>query len=68
MLRVVEQLPDGQQRVLTVRAVPADASGPVRFAVGRWSGRVPRPVVPAPRPPVDDLLAVAFAVGVVRDA
>ncbi|MBV9026450.1 MAG: hypothetical protein JO362_22255 [Streptomycetaceae bacterium] len=63
MLSVEETLSDGRRRVLDVRAVPTDAAGPVRFAVGRYSR--PRPLVPAPRPPADDLLAVAVAVGVV---
>lgn len=66
MLSVEESLPDGRRRSLTARAVPADvASGPVRFAVGMTSGRTPRPMIPAPRPPADDLLALAVAVGVI---
>jgi hypothetical protein len=61
VLSVEEALPDGRRRVLDVREVPADTAGPVRFAMGRYS----RPPASAPRPPADDLLAVAFAVGVV---
>jgi hypothetical protein len=63
MLSVEETFPDGRRRELDVRAVPTDTAGPVRFAVGRWS-RVPRPVVPALLPPVDDLVALAVAVEV----
>ncbi|MEV6672873.1 hypothetical protein [Streptomyces sp. NPDC051162] len=62
MLSVEETTPDGRRRVLMVRAVPADSAGPVRFAVGRVSARAPRTLVPAA---ADDLLVIAYAVGVV---
>lgn len=61
MFSVEKTLPDGRRRAVTVRPVPAGTSGPVRFAVGSVSGR---PEIPAPRPPADDLLALAVAVGV----
>lgn len=63
MFSVEETLPDGRRRALSVRAVPAESSGPVRFAVGRTTGSAP--AVPTPRPPVDDLVVIARAVGVI---
>jgi hypothetical protein len=61
MFSVEETTPDGRRRTLAARPVPADASGPVRVAVGSISGR---PVIPAPRKPADDMEALAVAVGV----
>ncbi|WP_335983163.1 hypothetical protein [Streptomyces sp. CA2R106] len=63
MFSVEETTADGRRRTLTARTVPADpSSGAVRFAVGSISGRPP--VIPAPWKPVDDLEALAVAVGV----
>lgn len=59
MLIVEERFPDGRRCVLSARAVPVGASGPVLYAVGRITVPTPRVVVD------DDLFAVARAVGVV---
>ncbi|WP_327072046.1 hypothetical protein [Kitasatospora sp. NBC_01302] len=64
-MSVEEILPGGRRRVLDVRALPE--GGPAGALVGTVlvHHRQPRPLVPAPRPAGDDLLAVAVAVGVV---
>ncbi|MFJ2193077.1 hypothetical protein ACIOJE_34910 [Kitasatospora sp. NPDC087861] len=59
-------MPAAGNRELVVK--PCRANGPVRIAVGRWSATGERRVpVTAPRPPVDDLVAVASVVGVLVD-
>jgi hypothetical protein len=56
-------MPTAGDRELVVK--PCRSTGPVRIAVGRWTGtRGAVAPVSAPRPPVDDLLAVASVVGV----
>jgi hypothetical protein len=66
MYSVVGTSSDGRIRMLKACARPVDGPlEPMLLAVGRISGRAPRPLVPAPRPPADDLLALALAVGVV---
>ncbi|MFI9041635.1 hypothetical protein [Streptomyces sp. NPDC053726] len=61
MFSVEETLADGRRLALTARVVPAGTSGRARVGVGSVSAR---PLIPAPRLPADDLVALAVAVGV----
>jgi len=67
MVRVKEAAPSGRRCVLVAESVPVGVAGPVRFAVGRWSGS-DGSLAAVQRSGAEDLVALASAVGVMSDA